>query len=224
MKSRFHKILYILILAVLVGGLVSPNGLRGAAANNAWSISFLKQYFHNSTISPELQLPPYTHAHADLLLAADALKHKNNDLSMQFVAAKVEDLDPLALGIYAQILFNKEDYSAAFEAWKKTGDTTAVTQASKALEEKGKTDLVLLANKTLYEIDPITYTSWYADKLINLKDSHTAMEILNRSIQQYPGTEQRTSWLRLLGNTYSTMQMWSEAEAIYRQALLNKSH
>lgn len=209
---------YIPLLIVLAWGLINPTGIRGAVENNVWSVSFLK-FFYNNSDFPQLYTPPSTHPNANIFLATYAMNQGNYDLALEYIAPLIQASVPAGLTMYGHILFQKEDYQSAFAAWKQAGNTAALVKAGSLLQEKGRLDLIIEVNQNLYEMDPVTYTTWYADSLFKENNFATAITVLTFSIEQFPDAPGHATWLRFLAGSYSVMNMLQEAETTYRLAV-----
>ena len=182
----------ILVLGIIAWGLSAPNGLRAAAADNAWSIAYLKYHFDNSVTFPQLYMPPSTHANASVLLAYQAMNQGDFNLASQYVNRLVDSAHPFALNTYAQLQYLQGDYGGAFELWKTVGNIPRLEQAAGEFQENGKKELAIQAFQSLYEIQPEIYTGILANKLSENQDIPAAIAVLKQAIHDYPDSTQKS--------------------------------
>ena len=187
------KILLLLLLILITFGLIAPNGLRAAIANNLWSVTFAKQAYAQGGVDPQAFSPPQNHQHADLLLAVQALKLDQVDLAAQYLQSEVPTEDPLLLDTYIHILYLQEQYEDALLMWRQLDKDKYLQYAANDLNEKGKNDLVIRAFQYAWEIRPDAYARnvWIrklqkANALRESKDYKTAIEIYLKTIEQFP--------------------------------------
>jgi len=207
------------VLGILTWGLISPEGIRAAAANNAWSVANIKSYYDPSIEFPQLDYPPRTHAHAPIFLAMKALAAGNSDQALAVVQPLIDAGDPLATNTYAQILFRMEKYEQAFSLWEKTGNTRELKKAAASLPE-GREDLILLAYRSLYHIDPEKYAIELALHLRSNPDVTEIIVLMQQSIQAFPRSTYQALWRRYLGDMYVLQGDVHNAEQAYRSAML----
>lgn len=206
MKKWYRIGFYSLLLGVFVWGMIIPNGIRGALANNAWSIAFVKQFYNPSAKSGQLLAVPSTHPHASLLLAKQALKSGNLEEAARYLFPLTGFSDSLVSDTYADILYLQKDYIGAFDVWKELNDTAALGHVSLTLESEGRRDLALIANRILFDMDQEKFTSKLVWTLYNLKYHDEAVAILNRSIEDYPDSELVSDWQQILVDVYGDDQ------------------
>ena len=126
MKKYYQWAFYLLILAILVWGLITPTGIWGAWANNLWSTGFVNAFYEDPASLSQIPPPPVTHVHGNLFLIQRALQQKDYDLAMAYINPLVEASDPLALDAYVSVLYLQEDYTKALELWEKIGDVKSL--------------------------------------------------------------------------------------------------
>jgi len=165
MKHRVTVLIFFLLIAFLVISLFFPWGLRSAIENNLWSVQFLKHFSGASTDLEELPAPPSTHSHAGLLLAHQALKENDLDKATSYLMPLVEAADPLAMDTYAEILYLKNDYEAAFQVWFNLRNDKSLEWASHDLNEKQVRGYGSLARNYACLLEPGIYCSTYELKL-----------------------------------------------------------
>lgn len=194
---------YILIAGIIAWGFITPNGIRAAFANNLWSIKFLDRVSRSPSSFDELPSPPSSHAYADLWLSHQALKSGNEAQALTLIQPLVEAADPLALDTQAKILFNQGQYDAAFDIWESTSNARSLDQAwATLIGTKNSAGLIYRANTILYGLRPEEYTTWYASSLILNNEIDQAILVLEKSITAYPNSDQKATWLRILGNLH----------------------
>jgi len=196
-----HKVLKLIfwgiIAAIIAWGLVTPKGIRAAIANNIWSIEFL----HSADVSPiigDLNPFPSTHEHAGLLLAHQVLLQGQFDLAKAYLKPLVDNCDHLATDTYAEILYIQADYLSAFSLWEKNKDIQALVQAMAYQVTSKDPQLSTDAARSLYEIDKERFTNTYVDHLGREGKFDIAIEVLDRSIQEFPHSENLAHWDQLL--------------------------
>lgn len=212
-------ILSTLLLAALVWGFLTPNGIRAAIANNAWSLAFIRQYFNPTSAQPALPAPPKTHPYAALLLARQALRNANPDLAESCLLPLVQKADPLALNIYAETQYTQGHYPQAIAAWQTLGNANTLEKIAADLSAKGLPDSELLAYQALYAINPEKYTANLAGTLKNNAQSKQALDLLDTSLETFPHSTWISTWLRYKGDIMLQQQNYSEAEAFYLQSV-----
>jgi len=211
---------YVLITGLVIWGFINPDGIRAARANNAWSISFIKNYFDSSRSFTSHLSPPPTHSHAELFLTKLALNQGDYPLALKHISPLLSNSDPVVLSIYADLLYRTNDYPGAIAAWLQAGDVSSLTKAAIEARENNQTDLVILAYQSLHSIDPKVYTRPLASELIGNQDYQGVITILKKSIEEHPQSSEHSTWLRQLGSSYAALQQWSEAKSAYEQAVI----
>jgi len=222
MKSQ--TLLKILVLGfsvvILVFGLIDPNGLRAALANNIWSVAVIQNFFDENSITQEQTPAPATHAHASLFLARLASHKGDLDQAIAIISPQATTSDPIALDVLAGLYYQQGSYEAAINTWDILGDSLSLEGAAHEQLAAGRPNLVALANQGLYKINPEKYTSSLALALDRLGNSDTGITLLGQSIQNYPNSPQLYKWYRYTGDIHSHQQEWLEAENAYQQALI----
>ena len=212
---NLSKIL-LLLLILITFGLIAPNGLRAAIANNLWSIGFVRANEDQTPPTSELSPPPATHPHAGLLLAHQALKFGEFDQAINLLKPLIEKNDPKALLTYAEIQYIKKDYQTAYKIWRDLRRISSLNRAETDARSMSRDDLVLQITQYLYEIQPEHYTANLVSRLENPEES---AQILKNSIEDYPNSNNYSRWVRMLGNIYKSQGKWTEAETLYKKAL-----
>jgi tetratricopeptide (TPR) repeat protein len=155
MKSQ--TIFLAFLVVVIIVGLMMPLGIRAAVANNAWSVRFLQSVTQNETIDPNWFDPPETHPHAGLLLAHQALKLGDLYSADRFLTPLRISSQPLVLNTVGTLLYRQEQYEAAFDVWRRTGNDKFLEYAAHDLMGKGEEELVLLAYLSAWEVNPLEF-------------------------------------------------------------------
>lgn len=207
------------VLGILTWGLISPEGIRAAAANNAWSVANIKSYYNPSIEFPQLDHPPRTHVHAPIFLAMKALQAGNYGQALATIQPLIDAGDPLATITYAQILFKMEKYEQAFSLWEVTGNTRELEKAAASLPE-GRDDLNILAYRSLYRINPEKYAIELALRLRSNPDVSEIIVLMQQSIQAFPRSTYQALWRRYLGDMYVLQGDVHNAEQAYRSSML----
>lgn len=220
MKNRtLQFVVLIPVLSIVAWGLFSPNGIRAAVANNAWSVMNI-QHFYNPTLEfPQFSHPPRTHAHAPLFLALNALQAGNYDQALTIIQPLIDAGDPLATNTYAQILFNTGKFGTAFALWEITGNTRELENAAASLPEDSE-DLRIQAYRSLYRINPEKYAIELAIRLRSIPDGTEIIELIQQSIRDFPRSGYQALWRRYLGDMYVLQGDVQNAEQAYRFAML----
>jgi tetratricopeptide (TPR) repeat protein len=191
MKSRLF---FLSLLAIIVlFGMVIPNGIRAAAANNAWSVLFINQTYQNDDIDPRAFSPPEAHKHAGLLLANLALKKGDIEYAEKFLFPLLDSSDQLVLEKQAQIVFLKGNYQEAVKIWRILGRWFTLEQASRVISSEGEIDDLIFVYQNAYELFPERYarqlvraTLRKADQLFNDRQYDQAILTYQRIINQFP--------------------------------------
>lgn len=218
MKNKIIRVLLIiLILSVILWGFISPNGIRSVFANNLWSLKFLQ---NASESSPVLPAPPASYKRAPLLLALKSVKQGQLDSAKMLLNPMIAEEDPLALDVYAGILYLQEDYQTAFSTWLQIGDESALIQSVLDLISKGKRQHLLNAFLNLTALDPEQHTLRSLGSFgVRLSD-HEAIAILQQSITNHPDSPQLINWFLELGERYISQGAYHQAKAVYQRILV----
>ena len=207
------------LLVLIIIGLIMPDGLRAAIANNAWSIGFIKGEPSSDTPS-QVTPPPATHRHARILLARSALVRDDIEQALSYISPLADSSDQLALDMYANILYRQRDYKNAVDIWNAMNNEGKLYNASRELTGKDLHDPALYVNQILYEFNPEKFTTNYASSLRNQNNHLLAISILQDSITKYPHSTFRVHWFRYLGDIYRSQGKYTQAEDAYQQGLL----
>lgn len=193
MPHKFRLALLIILCVIVIIGLLDSNCIRAAIANNAWSVSFIKQVVGNPNIDPQDFSPPAPHAHSGLLLAHQALKQDKVDLAAQYLAPLSNSSEPLVLDSIAKTAFLKENYTVAFDIWKNLGEWFTLEQAASALGEEDQLDEKILAYQSAYELFPQRYARNLvankiikADRLLKANRVEEAIASYQALLDQFP--------------------------------------
>ena len=215
-----HIFFITLLIVIITFGLIIPNGLRAAAANNVWSIAFIQQAFPPPGESHQFDPPPSTHKNAGTLLARQALAQDDLKLAETFLAPQVAASNWLALDLHAAVRFRQGDYRTAITTWKALQRDVTLEKAARSLPGDVADDILLFAYQSLYELNPEKYAVNLANVLFNQQQASAAVDILQQSIQDYPQSKFRVHWFRYLGDFHRSQQDFDAAEAAYQQATL----
>lgn len=186
-----HIIIYLIALVLL--GLILPNGIRAAVANNVWSVSFVKAYIAEALTSRQLETALKTHPHAKLLQARVAMENGDYQSARQLLEPFSPTSDPALLETRAELLFTLERYPEALEIWESMGLFNKIEHAASALRNKGEVGMAILALQKAYGIRPHVYERSLINALLgkadNLRNEDQFVEaiILYQSIiDQFP--------------------------------------
>lgn len=211
-------ILVVTAILLVMWGLDAPARIPAALVNNFWSLDFIKRASPSPTSLAELPPPPPSHAHANLWLAHQALKSDNEDRALTLLQPLIEDVDPLALDTQAKILFNQGQYEEAVDIWQSTSNTRSLEQARGAFIGLDLPDFIYRADSIFYTLRPEEYAAWYAGSLADNHKIDEAVSVLESTIETYPNSDQKSIWLRVMGDIYRDQQKWTEAETVYLKA------
>jgi len=192
MSSNSRPIIISLIALVLLG-LILPNGIRAAMANNFWSVSFIKTYLAEALSPQQLSTAPKTHPHAELLQARVAMENGDHQTALQLLEPFSPTSDPAILETQAELLFILERYPEALEIWENMGRYNKIEHAASALRNKGEVDMAILALQKAYGIRPYVYERSLinallskADKLRDEEQFEEAITLYQSIIDQFP--------------------------------------
>lgn len=152
------KVFPFLLVAITLLGLIIPNGIRAAIANNLWSISFIKTYLAEDLTPQQLSTAPKTHPHARLLQARVAMENGDQQTALQLLEPFSPSSDPVLLETQAELLFILERYPEALEIWRKLGQYGNIEHAARILTSQNDLDMEILAWQKANEIRPDIYT------------------------------------------------------------------
>lgn len=95
-------------------------------------------------------------------------------------------------------------------AWLKLGQVyDQIGQSGQAFE----------AYQTAWDFDPAASTTALAESLAAISDYQSEEKILREALQNYPSSQERLEWWRLLGMALRAQSSWDEAVAAYQQAI-----
>lgn len=190
---KFRLILISLLVIIIIFGMIIPNGIRAAIANNIWSVLFIRQTYQNADIDPQTFSPPETHKHAGLLLSNLALNKGDIELAENFLVPLLNSSDELVLEKYAQLAFLKGEYQEAIIIWKNMGRWFTLEQASRVISNEGDIDDLILVYQSAYELFPERYSRQLvraklrkADDLLNDHQYVQAIVAYQEIISQFP--------------------------------------
>lgn len=215
---KLTHIILLSIVAIFLFGLLMPNGLVAAIANNAWSVSFVRHQYQLAN-DDELTPPPDTHRHAGMLLAHYALHESDVDAAWDAIGDPGKSPDALVLNTYAQVRYLRGDYPEALAAWRSAGNARSLHNAAVELRAAEQWDAASLAGRFAYEIYPEEYVYGYAYRLFEGGQTDQAIAILNQMLEDYPGSLRRSIWYGFLAGFQQKVGNDAAAVEVYRQAL-----
>ena len=183
-----------LLAIILTFGLIIPDGIRAAAANNAWSLTFIMKTAQGESTAPQdFTTQPPSHRHAGMLLAHQALKQNDVDLAWSYLAPLVSAPDLLILQTQASINFLQGEYSSAINIWKDLGRYSTLYTAASILNDEEHLDAKILAYRSAYEIRGEPYDRLFtnnslkkANLLVEEGQFNQAIAILSSLIDEFP--------------------------------------
>ena len=182
-----------LLVAIILLGLIIPNGIRASIANNLWSVSFIKTYLAEALTSQKFPTAPKTQPHAELLQARVAMENGDHQSAQQLLEPFSPTSDPALLETQAELLFIAERYPEALEIWENMGRYNKIEHAASALRNKGEVDMAILALQKAYGIRPYVYERSLinallskADTLRNEEQFEEAITLYQSIIDQFP--------------------------------------
>ena len=205
-----NKPLIALIIILITIGMIIPDGLRAAIANNAWSIAFIKGE-SSSGMPSQVTSPPATHRHARILLARSALARDDTEQALFYISPLAASSDRLALDMVANILYRQGDYENALDIWKAMNYEGKLYNASRELTGKDLQDPAFYANQRLYELNPEKFATNYVNSLRKQNNYLSAISILQDAIIKYPQSSFRVYWFLYLGDIYRSQQQYAQA-------------
>jgi tetratricopeptide (TPR) repeat protein len=188
--------------------------------DNLWSLSYLDMIIKNPSSRKHYPVPPEYHRSAAIWLARQALEQGDISFAQDLVDKHSLKEDPQALYILGEIYEAQGDFSSAIEKWKAAKNAFVLRQAGDRANKVGRQMDAFLAYQAAYELEPEAYTATLAFFL--WKSQHKpnrAVEILRKSLTDYPDSPLRESWLRRLGEILRIQERWREAEQTYAQLL-----
>ena len=174
-----------LLVAILLLGLILPNGIRAAIANNFWSVSFIKTYLAEDLTPQQLSIAPKTHPHARLLQARVAMENGDHQTALQLLEPFSPTSDPAILETQAELLFIIERYPEALEIWENMGRYNKIEHAASELRGKGEVDVAILALQKAYGIRPYVYERSLINALLSKADTLRDEEQFEEAIILY---------------------------------------
>lgn len=207
------------MIGLIAWGFITPNGVHAAVANNIWSTKFVRYYFGMLSDFPQLITPPKTHLHANQLIIKHALSKGDYDLAITLITPILDDSNSSLMENYAEVLYFKGDFIGAINVWERLAQESSLRHAVLYFQEIKRNDLVLSAYQSLYQINPEKYTSPLAIEYRKQQKPLEDATFLFRSVQNFPDSDQQSTWLRLIGDFYRDSAEWDEAESYYYKAL-----
>lgn len=191
---KFRLLLITLLALILTFGLIIPDGIRAAAANNAWSLTFIRGIARGENKAlQDFTSPPPNHPHAGMLLAHQALKQNDVDLAWSYLAPLVSAPDLLIRETQAYINYLQGEFDSAIHIWKELGHYSTLYTAASRLSDEDHLDTKILAYRSAYDIrgEPyarlLTYHSLQkANLLIDEAHNDQAIAILSSLINEFP--------------------------------------
>lgn len=225
-KRKLRILLALPVAAILLWGIITPNGFRAAVEVNKWSQAFIAHFYQPISSDQALPLPPASHPHAKLLLAREAIANGDDDLALAYITPLIGPDNPLVTNAYAEITYRHEDFARAISAWEMAGNLTALHNATYELREKKLLDDALKAAISRYHLEPETSTSALATIYTDLKEYDQAVALLDQSMGEFPESKFFVTWLNtksgvqfLQANDYAANNQLSEAELFYRASV-----
>ena len=209
----------LLITALYIFGVFSPNGIRAVISNNIWSVQILKRYYQSPKSQFHPSTPPETHPHANLLLARYALSKGFVTDALAHLDPLVESADPYVLDTYAEILFLNNQFESACQIWSQLGREQTLEQVLRYAQEENLPDASFYAAQGLYQINPEKFTTNLASAYKAQLQPATATALLQESIQAYPSSNFQATWFRYLGDIFVQSQDYAAAESAFLQGL-----
>ncbi|MBW6474617.1 MAG: tetratricopeptide repeat protein [Anaerolineaceae bacterium] len=191
---KFRLFFLSLLAITVIFGMVIPNGIRAAAANNAWSLTFIREAAQMESTTPQdFTTPPPSHRHAGMLLAHQALKLDDTDLAWSYLAPLLSEPDLLIRETQANINYLQGEFENAIYIWKALGHYSTLYTAASRLSDEDHLDAKILAYRSAYDIrgEPyarlVTYNSLQkANLLIDEGQYDQAIAILSPLIDEFP--------------------------------------
>lgn len=225
MKS-IRIISYLTILGLVLWGIINPNGIRAAAANNKWSLAFVEHFYTENSTMPKIINPPSSHPHAKLLLAREAIKSGNDSLALEYVTPFIGPDNPMMTNAYAEIAYRQENYTEAIRAWKMAGNINALHKAMYELLDKELVEAALYANQSRYNLDKESAAASLAGLYVSQNDFPSALEVLDQSMYEFPDSSKYQTWLRMKSEIKLTQadfflskSSFIEAESAYQSSV-----
>ena len=226
MKKYYQWFFYIVILGVLIWGFITPSGIRGAWANNVWSLAFVEHFYNENSTMQSLPNRTSSHPHAKLLLAREAINSGDDSVALKYITPLIGPDNPMVTNAYAEIAYRQGNYTEAINTWEMAGNLTALHLLSIELREKKLLDAALLAAQSRYSLDRETSTSMLATIYIDRNEFSSATELLEISMNEFPHSNSYQTWTRMKSeilltqaNSYSTQGLISEAELAYHASV-----
>jgi tetratricopeptide (TPR) repeat protein len=191
---KFRLFYLSLLVIILTFGLIIPDGIRAAAANNAWSLTFISKAAQGKSTAPQgFTEPPSSHRHAGMLLAHQALKQNDADLAWSYLAPLVTTPDLLILQTQASINFLQGEYISAINIWKDLGRYSTLYTAASNLNDVEQLDAKILAYRSAFDIRGEPYDRLFtnnslqkANLLIEEGQYNQAIAILSSLVDEFP--------------------------------------
>ncbi len=181
MFSKLINIVFLLLVAIIILGLIYPNSVRAAIANNIWSVRFIKGAYAQGGVDPRAFSPPATHKHAGMLLANQALKLDDVGLALDYMAPLRNSADSLVRHTIANLHFLQGEVAPAVEIWKSLGEWHTLEQAYRQLEG----DEQILALQAAYELFPERYARPLVSALLTKANQLLEEDQIDQAILVY---------------------------------------
>jgi tetratricopeptide (TPR) repeat protein len=209
-----------ILVIIITFGLIMPNGIRAAVANNLWSVKAVKDFFNDNDLDLAPANPPVTHQHVPVILARQALAQGNTAEALSILSSQADSKDAIAMDLQAGLQYLQKDYYAAIQTWAVLGDTLSLEGAAYEIQSQGQTDLLIMSYQSLYDIDQEKYVSGLALYLSRAGQDQEAITLLEGAIDTFPRSEFRGNWHRYLGEIYVKLQNYQAAELTLQRGLL----
>jgi len=217
---------YVLLIGLVAWGIINPNGIRAAAANNKWSLDFVKHFYDENSTWQGLLNPPSSHPHAKLLLAREAIDSGDDNLALEYITPLVGPNNPMVTNAYAEIVYRQGNYTEAINAWKLAGNNGALNHITLELQTKKNLDAALLASQSAYSIDRETTTTILASIYMDRNELSPAIELLDQAMDEFPNSAYMQKWLEMKSgiiltqaNSYASQGLITEALLAYKESI-----
>ncbi len=218
MKTHSNLIISLIVLTLCAILIAAPSSTRAALEHNLWSVAAAEAAFgRGQAPTPR----PAAHPHAYQWLARLALLQGDIQEAFNWLSFLGEWRDPYTLNTLAQAYYQDVQPLFAFELWQEIGFTSQLVKAAKAAQDAGDIDLAAQAYRFAYAVDPERFTIELARLLQQHNNIQEAETLLERALDTYPLSDDRTSWWRLLGELRRDVGDAEGEETAYRSALID---
>jgi tetratricopeptide (TPR) repeat protein len=164
-----------------------------------------------------LNIIPDRHPRAYLWLAKEAIREQDQYQAEYMISSYEGGFSPEILSLQGDIYYLAGDLPSALNLWKEALNFNAIKTAAAHADDVGDLANAKLAYETLYNANNELGTSLYAEYLWQtFNEPDNAELIIRESLDQYPGSSQYSSWLRILGNLLIDQNKWEESEVVYK--------